>query len=401
MKALSLPVNSTTMQELFSYRPHNPGHDYYDPGVYLITLVTRDRSPLLAHLNGDPRHPATIASEVGCAVMEEWSKTPAIQAARGNKISILNQVCMPDHWHGVIQVHERMNRNLGHIIQYVKSACTARWRLITGTKLDPSSSQAIRGMSERQRAQYYSQRPREERPLFDDDYDDTICFPAEVDIAEHLRHRSAMLRYVDDNPRRAIIRRARPDFMRRCMHVVIDGRDYAAFGNMFLLRWARKEQVFCHRKARYGQLTPEERLKAGITYESLPETPTSVPYETTAAYKEECEAWLAKIMAGQTVIVTPGISKGESLMKDECLTHGYPLIHLQKEPIGKYWKPEAKRFNACTHGTLLILAPWKASPLGERGISDSDYAIFHNLNKLAEEICRFDGPARIVNEGTK
>jgi len=78
-------------------------------------------------------------------------------------------------------------------------------------------------------------------------------------------------------------------------------------------------------------------------------------------------------------------------MKDECLEHGYPLIHLQKEPIGRYWKPEGRRFDACSQGSFLILAPWHTE-------GTSDYAIFHNMNTLAEEICRFEGEARIVGK---
>lgn len=373
-----------------SYRPHDPGHDYYDKGIYLITLVTRGRDPLFGKLNDDIKKPAVLLSALGTIVTEQWARTPELQKKHGNKVKLLNQVCMPDHWHGVIEVEERMSWSLGDIIQAVKAGCTSRWRRLTGFVESPISAERIRHMSHEERAIYYSQRPREEQPLFDDDYDDTICFPAEVDMAEHLRHRSAMLRYVDDNPRRAIIRRARPDFMRRCLHVIIDGRDYAAFGNLFLLRWARKEQVFCHRRARFRQLTEEERLRAGITYEALPEMETSIPYETTAAYQQECETWRTKIMAGQTVIVTPGISKGEALMKDECLENGYPLIHLQKEPIGRFWKPEQKRFEACSRGALLILAPWETE-------GSTDYAIFHNLNHLAEEICHFEGDAKITN----
>ena len=57
--------------------------------------------------------------------------------------------------------------------------------------------------------------------------------------------------------------------------------------------------------------------------------------------------------------MTPGISGGERLMKNECLERGFPLIHLQKEPIGAYWKPERQRFDACVGGSLLILAPWE------------------------------------------
>ena len=185
-----------------------------------------------------------------------------------------------------------------------------------------------------------------------------------------------MIRYVEDNPRRAVIRRARPEFMRRCLHVVIGGRDYAAFGNLFLLRWARKVQVFCHRKAPDGR----------------------TPYERTDAYRRECMEWKRMVMQGATAIVTPGISMRERMIKDRCIERGYPLIHLQKEAIGSYWKPELRRFEACAGGALLILAPWKPETIGEvNGVpSDTDYSIFHNLNHLAEEICAFEGEARVI-----
>lgn len=361
-----------------SYRPHDPGHDYYAPGIYLITLVVRNRErnhELLGRLNEDVKAPAVALTEIGKAVEEEWEKTPVIQQARGNDLTLVAQVCMPDHWHGVVQVNKPMNKSLGHIIQYVKSSCTARWRKITGSVLDSSSSQAIRGMSEQQRQLYYSSLPLEQQPLWDDDYDDTICL-TDANGNPDARHFSAMTRYVEDNPRRAVIRRARPEFMRRCLHVVIGGRDYAAFGNLFLLRWARKVQVFCHRKAPDGR----------------------TPYERTDAYRRECMEWKRMVMQGATAIVTPGISMGERMIKDRCIERGYPLIHLQKEAIGRYWKPELRRFEACAGGALLILAPWKPETIGEvNGVpSDTDYSIFHNLNHLAEEICAFEGEARVI-----
>ena len=103
-------------------------------------------------------------------------------------------------------------------------------------------------------------------------------------------------------------------------------------------------------------------------------------------------------MRGATVIVTPGISRGELLMKNECLEKGYPMIHLQKEPIGPYWKPERSRFEACTRGALLILAPWNLDTMSPvAGVpSDSDYSRFHNLNALAAELCSFTGNATIL-----
>ena len=56
--------------------------------------------------------------------------------------------------------------------------------------------------------------------------------------------------------------------------------------------------------------------------------------------------------------------------------------------------------DACVNGTLLILAPWDLDMMGcVNGVpSDSDYSRFHNLNKLAAEICSFNGEARILKD---
>lgn len=379
-----------------SYRPHNPGHDYYDPGAYLITLVVTGRERRLSTLNNDEQHPDVLLTDTGRIVQEEWNKTAAIQASKGRNIETLCQVCMPDHWHGVIHVKERMDKSLGFIIQCFKSACTARWRReVTGFVEPASSSAMIRSSSTNRRHAYYSTRPLIERPLFDDDYDDTICLDDE--------HRRRMMAYVADNPRRAIYRRLFPLFMQRCTHITIAGRDYAAFGNLFLLQWIKKEQVFCHRMARLSQLNDEERQLYGYSHmnilkEAEQNYTTRVPYTKTQAFRTQGNGHYLSVMAGATVLVTPGISEGEKLIKNMALERGLPLIHLQKEPIGPYWKPERQRFDACINGRLLIIAPWDASSLGDvNGIpSTTDYSQFHNLNKLAEEICRFEGRGTIV-----
>lgn len=348
------------------YRPHDPGNDYYDRGIYLITLVVRSRDRLLATLNADPRQPESTPTDIGRIILSQWSKTPSLQLRHGNSVELIEQCVMPDHWHGVIKVNNHMSWSLGDIVQAVKASCTRQWRELMGVSMTEEESSAIRLMSHRQRLAYYAALPRSEQPLFDDNYDDTICLTDPATGLFDQRHLKAMVGYVLDNPRRAIIRRLRPDFMRRCLHITLGGRDYAAFGNLFLLRWTRKVQVFCHRRDPQGR-----------------------PYETTQAYRDERDRWLAMVMQGQTVIVTPGISRGELLMKKECLSRGLPLIHLQKEPIGPYWKPEKERFDAMTKGYLLILAPWQPEQLGEvNGVpATTDYSQFHNLNNLAHEIC--------------
>lgn len=359
---------------------------------------------------------------------------------------------MPDHFHGVMEVVDKMDVSLGQVIWGFKVACTKRWRALqqprtvadcgqprAGADCGQPSLVATEGMttpdlhrmSKKQRALYYAQHPEAQQPLWDDNYDDTICLNDPKTGEYCQRHFSAMVQYVDDNPRRAIIMKQRPEFMQRCLHVKIQGmgadgtsvvRDYAAFGNLFLLRWVRKVQVYCHRLARREMLTDEEWQKATASRDTIrafemhakehrlghfdrdwycspnPDAITAIDYTRTSAYRREHDEWVAQVLAGQTVMVTPGISKGELMMKEECIEMGYPLIHIQKEPIGALWKPERTRFDACSYGRLLILAPWKATELGDVNDVPSavDYAVFHNLNKLAEEICLFDGEAMVL-----
>lgn len=388
------------------YRPHNPGHDYYDEGVYHITLVVGGRDCLLGQLNMDVMRPKVDMTEMGLFLQNQWQKTIELQAKRGNHIELHAQICMPDHWHGVIEVHNRMNWSLGDIIQAVKAACTSHWRMITGYTEPQISAQRVRHMSHENRSRYYATLPREQRPFFDDDYDDTICFPRNIDVAEHERHKAAMIHYVNDNPRRSIVMKLHPDFFERKLHIVIKGMDkqgkdierhFAAFGNLYLLRWARKIQVMCHRKARFGILTDEEKLSHRMAYDAVPDYVTNIPYEQTQAFRHQHNEIIDKVMAGGTVVVTPGISAGEKTIKKECLEKGIPLIHIQKDPINAFWKPETERFLACQRGTLLIIAPWHADEMGKvNGVpQDSLYSIFHNLNDVARDVCEWRGEARI------
>ena len=388
--------------ESLSYRPRNAGHDYYGRGTYLITLVVSGRERLLSHFAAEVGHDTggghgngggLALTPLGETVREAWLRTPAHAKTHGNSVVVHACVCMPDHFHGVIEVLEPMLWSLGDIIQAFKASCTSWWQQQQGlpsscdrpipadcrseralawlqekAALHSDEGTLIRSLSKKQRQEYYTFVGRQQRPLFDDNYDDTICLDE--------RHRQAMIAYVHDNPRRALLRRLLPDFLSRCLHVQIGGRSYGAFGNLFLLRWPRKVQVMCHRK----------------------HPVTGLPYEESDDYDRERSRWEADIMAGATVIVTPGISRGEQQMKNECIDQGFPLIHLQATPIGQYWKPEKRRFEACVRGSLLILAPWDLDTMGAVDYvpADSDYSRFHNLNTLAAEICSFNGEARIM-----
>lgn len=112
-----------------------------------------------------------------------------------------------------------------------------------------------------------------------------------------------------------IVRALQPDFYRKRLHITIAGIDFAAYGNLFLLRRPWKEQVFCHR----WRLEGDKR-------------DYSTPYETTEEFRHQREAWLEAAEDG-AVLVTPGISKGEQQLVKDCMEQECPLIHLQMEPI--------------------------------------------------------------------
>ena len=157
--------------------------------------------------------------------------------------------------------------------------------------------------------------------------------------------------------------------MERRLHLRIGTREYAAFGALFLLKRAEKEQVFYHRR----------------------DKDTGIPTEQTEGYRRERERQLSEARTG-VVLVSPGISKGENLVINAAIEEGLPVIQLQKKPIERYWKPEHRRFEACARGALLILAPWglddEIMRTAQRSAgTPSDYARFHHLNDLAKEIC--------------
>ena len=392
-----------------SHRPRYKGHDYYERGIYLITIVIAHRDPLFGSLNMDPVHPAVDLTPLGRAVEEEWEKIPDAELLHGRHLRILGKVAMPDHFHGVLFVEERMDVSVGEVIWGFKTACTKRWRAITGVDT-PSSQPTTAGdtntpptaigtpptitgtlpsattppatstppakdppvsvsqpslaatppdphrMSHAQRARYYASLPRNQQPLFDDNYDDSVLYaPNQLE---------AMLAYVHDNPRRAILKARVPQFMQSCLCLTIAGVRYSAFGNFLLLRRPLKAQVFCHRMAR-----------------------SKVRYIDTQAWERDREAWI-KAAQNDTVLVTPGISPGERDMKNIAINCRLPLIHLQKEPITK--KPEGERFFACAEGSLLILAPWPEDLDAMPRQFGGDYDRFHNMNLLAEQICAMD-----------
>lgn len=345
-----------------AHRPHKTWQNYKGRGVYHITIVTHKRKRVLGVLNNDIHNPAVVSTNLGRFTEEAWLNTFKIQKEQGRHIRSLAYQVMPDHFHGVLQVGEELDVNIGRIIRDFKAVCTKEYRILYPPILaDEIDNEYLARSSRKQREEYYAAHGIE--PLFDDNYDDTICY--------RKGQLENIIQYVQDNPRRAIMHALYPDLFQRRQHLVIDGQDFAAYGNLFLLRRPWKEQVFCHRW----------QMKDG-------RRDYNTRYEYTEEFKKQREEWLQAAKDG-AVLVTPGISKGEQQLVKDCIEQALPLIHLQKEPIRQGWNPEQRRHHLCEMGQLLILSPWDLAEMGDvEGIpSDTDYSQFHNMNTLAERIC--------------
>ena len=315
------------------------GHDYALPGTYEVTIVVANRNPVFGEIvgttRGDGKRPHLKPSLLGEAVLA--NEIPKIHYYY--PMVEVWQVClMPDHIHLIVRINQPLpqGKHLGIIIGAFKGGVSRAWWQLNGVE--------------------------QNTPLFESNYND------------HILMRDGQLgnwkRYLQDNPYRYMMRREHPDLFQRALCITIGGKRYSAFGNMLLLRQPEKHQVFFHRRT------------------------NGMPTENTDFWKTESERLISEAFSGD-VLVTPGVSECEKRIKNMALEQRLRLIHLQSEPIGRYWKPEHNRFEACAHGTLLVLAPWPE----DLPAFVSDYDRFHYLNHLAKTVCAIGHETSVAVQG--
>ncbi len=194
------------------FKPSNyrrmAGHDYRSRCIYMITLVTKDRKPVLGTLrDSDDIHtkPWVELSPLGKAVLQNWRRVPTFR----KEMRMIQAIIMPDHMHGILFVTEPMPCHLGNVINGFKKACNDASREADGDVLWQTG--------------YHDRILRGENQL------------------------NNMLRYIVDNPRRKWIRNHHPEFFTVHHDITIAGRKMAMAGNTFLLQYPLKEAVRCSR----------------------------------------------------------------------------------------------------------------------------------------------------------
>lgn len=307
--------------------------DYREPTIYLLTMNTEDRQPILGELVGEK----IVLSPYGEVVSEEIIRIPTYKDA--SAIQIYKYVIMPNHIHVLLRVHQQLPHPLGYYVSWFKLQCMERCSAIDGIPAETGQGRRPCGIPQ-ETGQNAGNRTQK-RPIFGKEYHDRIL------MREGQLKR--MAGYIQDNPRRLALKRANPELFRIRQQTPVGGVLCTTMGNMFLAENPMREALHCSRS-----LTQTE-------IDSL---------------KEQCLSHAAN----GTIYISPAISEGEKQICRALREAGYPLIIILSEgfpepdnPHYKYYKPSGTYFKACAAGHLLLIEP-DASLFEQKDIEAKVYA---------------------------
>ena len=321
-------------------------HDYTSACIYLITVTTADRKRVLGSLVGNSPDTAAIEpTALGKFVVEAFRKIASETTAKtGCRVQVLHYQIMPDHFHGILYVRDRLpaDYSLGKMIAAWKSYCThALWEDSIALKCDEQDEERSSFS-----AQYFSS---EKPSLFSRGFNDRILF--------RKGQLQTWIAYLNDNPRRLWLKIHFPNRLRKTYDFVAGkkGHKYTAVGNTFLVTYPERLQVRCHRNL------------------------------TEAQIQEEVAKYMKEARRG-TVLISPYISTAEKAVYDACYKERLPMIHIVNRGLdGQFVYPSGRDFSGCTSGFMLVLAPY-ADYSAETSARRITRAQCLDLNKYAADL---------------
>ena len=348
-------------EKKISMKRRDDHHDYTERRMYMITIEVEGRRPVFGHLTGDPFAAAgsgndarIVLSELGEAVQHEWMAIHGYYP----QIEVMGVQMMPDHMHGILFVKAPLPVHLGQVISGFKAGCRKAVKALQEKKEAAGMAAGMAGMAgiaaaqplptekagpqanchgansllsarqgqgensllSSQQAAAVPLQPPTYRPLFAKGYNDLIL--------RSYDELPTWLNYLHDNPRRLMLKRARPAFLRPFFNLPIGTHTYNGIGNRQLLAAPRRLAV---------------RLSRRLTESDI---------------EREIARHLVAAKAG-TVLVSPAISPAEKRVMRAVFDAGYPTIVLMENGFTPLSKPHGEQFYACAKGTLLMLSPWE------------------------------------------
>jgi hypothetical protein len=358
-----------------SMKRRDDNHDYTERRMYMITLEVEGRLPLFGRLVGDAFAPAGSADEprieltpLGAAVQSEWLGIHSYYP----QIDVMAVQMMPDHMHGILFVKARLPLHLGQVISGFKAgyrkaeralaeravreaaakplptekAGTAAVQTTAGVRVSPQAAAlppqetAVQGTA----ALPPQVSPRPYRPLFAKGYNDLIL--------RSYGELPTWQNYLRDNPRRLLMRRARPEWLRPFFGLRIGPYTFSGIGNRALLAASKRRAVRVSRRL------------------------------TTQEVEGELRRYLEEARQG-TVLVSPAISPGEKRVMRAAFDAGFPTIVIMENGFTPMSKPHGEQFYACAKGHLLMLSSGEHHNEKKKITAEQ----CRQMNLMALEIC--------------
>lgn len=305
-------------------------HDYKAPGFYFITITAYPGSPSLSVIN----MPTDLLLRKGDMIIPDntrlgdYVESELLKIQENNpKLRIKRYVIMPDHIHFILEVISELEKHVGKYIAPFTMACSQGYSNLAGL------------------------------PVFT-----TLFKPFDDQIIFNFTQLDRAIKYVEDNPRRHLILRQFPDLFKRHLHICIGNHEYAAYGNIFILKYIYLLPIRIHRN--WSQREFEQ-------------------------YRAKC---LEEISKG-AVPISPAIHKVEKSIIREAIEKDCPVILLQDLGFNERFKPKGEYFDLCALGRLLLLSPWPDNL--QRRSSAGSYE-FHKMNDLAAYIASLAADVRLL-----
>ena len=364
--------------------------------MYMVTLEVEGRRPVFGCLVGNPfakrgshDEPRIELSDLGKAVQSEWLNIHRHYP----QIEVIAIQMMPDHLHGILFVREPLPVYLGQVISGFKAGCRKVQRAL-GAAVKPQ--QTVNGAARDGEARGGEERNGEAKdgearsgaakdgegksratdsrkapsssvpsalvspyvtalpslvanppfqPLFARGYNDLILHSYdELPIWKN---------YLFDNPRRLMMKRARPEWLRPFFGLRIGTHTFSGIGNRDLLAASKRIAVRVSRRRSDSEIAAE-----------------------TARYLDAARQG--------SVLVSPAISPGEKSVMRAAFDAGMPIIVIMENGFTPMSKPHGEQFDACARGQLLMLSPWEHHNEKKKITAEQ----CQQMNLMALEICR-------------
>lgn len=308
-------------------------HDYKSRCFYLITLIVKNRKPLLGTLKGkinSNNAPYVELSPLGQKVQEEWYNISSYYP----ELTVVAVQLMPDHLHGIIFVKDSVDFHIGQVIKGFKIGCNRILREICYSQSHSQLSSYAAIQSQ----------PTNKATLWMPGYNDKIL--------HNYSTLSKWKQYLVENPLRLAVRRTHPEFFRVSFGITVNNVEFSAIGNKFLLTNPNKVQVKVSRDI------SDDEVNDRINY-------------------------FMNLARQGAVLVSPSISPGEKIVMETAISSGLPVILIAAKGFNSYSKPGHRYFAACAQGKLLMLAPWPHH--NERIKLTRDMCL--KLNEITHDLC--------------